>query len=186
MTNPVEDFLLEKQALGLNFGGLKSALRSPAAKHVGAGMATALGAGVGAAGFAAAVGGAEKAYLAATKVRDFRGMMEANPDLQAHQQADPGGFNRMFTSLRTFAPDFTREPMVAGAYMRNAMESPEESRGMVGVRAMGDMKQPRQGVIPEAAMAGFHKGLGEAIKPPRGGGGRHSNPEELLGGAENQ
>jgi len=159
MTNPVEEFLLTKQALGINLGGVKSALTSPTAKRIGAGALGAVGAGIGAAGFAGAVGATEKLYLAATKAHDFRQMMAANPDLHGHQQADPAGFNRMFTSLRTFAPDFTREPMVAGAYMRNAMEAPEDQRGMLGVRAMGELKQPRQNAVPEAAMTGFHKAL---------------------------
>jgi hypothetical protein len=168
MSNPVEEFLLTKQALGLNLGGMRSALTSPTAKRIGGAAVAAVGAGIGAAGFAGAVGATEKMYLAATKTRDFRQMLEANPDLRAHQQADPAGFNRMFTSLRTFAPDFTREPMVAGAYMRNAMETPEESRGMVGVRAMGDLKQPRKGPGADAAQSAFGQVLGSGLKPSEG------------------
>lgn len=154
MTNPVEEFLLEKRAL--NLGGM---LQSPTARRLGGAAGTALAAGAGAAAFAGAVGSAEKLYLAATKAHDFRKMIEANPDLRVHHEQDPAGFNRMFTSLRTFAPDFTREPMVAGAFMRNAMESDEGSRGMLGVRAQGELRQQRKGFVPEAALAGFQKGL---------------------------
>jgi len=160
MANPVEEFLLVKQALGF-----REALTSPTAKRLGGAAGSALAAGAGAAAFAGAVGATEKLYLAATKSRDFRKMIEANPDLREHQSQDPAGFNRMFTSLRTFAPDFTREPMVAGAYMRNAMLSDEESRGMLGVRAQGELRQQRQGAIPEAAMSGFQKNLDTGKKP---------------------
>jgi hypothetical protein len=181
MGNPVEEFLLTKQALGINLRGVGDALRSPTAKRIGAGALGAIGAGVGAAGFAGAVGATEKLYLAATKAHDFRQMMEANPDLHAHQQADPAGFNRMFTSLRTFAPDFTREPMVAGAYMRNAMEAPEDQRGMLGVRAMSELKQPRQGAASEAAMTAFQRGLGETTKPKSVGSVKHVYDPETEG-----
>jgi len=164
MANPVDEFLLEKRAL--NLGGFAGKM-APAAKQMAATGGTALAMGAGAAAFGGIAGVAHKAYLAATKTRDFNSMMEANPDLREHSHSDPAGFNRMFTSLRTFAPDFTREPMVAGAYMRRAMESPVENRGMLGVDAMGAMKQQRPHPMVESAMEGFSRGLGTRSEGPK-------------------
>lgn len=157
MANPVDEFLLEKRAL--NLSGITNAAKGIAGSRVGRAGATAVGMGLGAAAFGGLAMGANKAYLAATKTRDFNSMMEANPDLHEHSKQDPAGFNRMFTSLRTFAPEFTKEPMVAGAYMRRAMESPVENRGMLGVDAMGAMKQQRPNPIVEEAMGGFREGM---------------------------
>lgn len=154
---PAEEFLLEKRAL--NLGGIANgALGAGKAFGTAAGMAAATGAG--AAAFMGAANLVGKAYSAATKARDFRAMMEANPDLLAHQREDPAGFNRMFTSLRTMAPDFMREPMVAGAYMRQGMEAPIEGRGGVAVQAMNARKPQPLGPLTDAAMQGYMKGLG--------------------------
>jgi hypothetical protein len=152
MTNPVDEFLLEKRAL--SFSGLAGA-----AKPVGRSAGVALGMGAGAAAFGGMAMLGHKAYLAATKTRDFNSMMEANPDLHEHNKSDPSGFTRLFTSLRTFAPEFTRDPMVAGAYMRRGMESPVENRGMLGVEAMGAMKPQRPHPVVEEAMGGFREGM---------------------------
>lgn len=166
MSNPVEEFLLEKTALdaaavkgmaGQAGATMGRALNSPFARAAGAGALT----GAGAAAFAGLVGASRKMYDASTKVRDFRRMLEANPDLVEHHEADPAGFNRLFTSLRTFAPDFTRDPLVAGAYMRRGMESLPEARGGVAVTAMNDMGRGsgRTGPASEAALQGYMKGM---------------------------
>lgn len=100
----------------------KSAAFGDALRQVGrhAGN-TALNAGVGALA-TAAVGGlavaAGKLYDAATKGRDFRRMLEANPDLAEHHSQNPGGMNQFFSSLRTMNPAFSRDPLVAGHFMR--------------------------------------------------------------------
>lgn len=164
MKNPVEEFLLEKHALGVNLSGLAQKAK-PAAARAGSIAGNALLTGAGAAAFAGLTGAAGKLYMAATKTRDFSAMMEANPDLAAHQERDPAGFNRMFTSLRTMAPEFTQEPMVAGTYMRHAMEAPVEERGGVAVRALRERSFPKAGPATEAAMSGFMSGL----KAPGGG-----------------
>lgn len=168
MANPIDEFLLEKRAL--NLSGITNAAKGLSNSRAGGAASVALGMGAGAAAFGGLAMGGHKLYLAATKTRDFNSMMEANPDLKQHSQQDPAGFNRMFTSLRTFAPEFTREPMVAGAYMRRAMESPVENRGMLGVDAMGAMKQQRPHPVVENAMEGFQKGLS------------HKGPEKKLVG----
>ena len=156
--NPVEEFLLEKRALGINMSGLAQKA-GPAARRAGGIAGTAALTGAGAAAFAGLTGAAGKIYMAATKTRDFRNMMEANPDLQEHQLQDPAGFNRMFSALRTMAPEFTQEPLVAGSYMRHGMESSPEDRGNVAVRAMRERQFPKAGPATEAAMGGFMSGL---------------------------
>jgi len=106
----VDDYQKKSAAFGdalRQFGG-----------HVGN---TALNAGAGALA-TAAVGGlavaAGKLYDAATKSRDFRRMLDANPDLAEHHAQNPGGMNQFFSSLRTMNPAFSRDPLVAGHFMR--------------------------------------------------------------------
>ncbi len=167
MSNPAQEFLREKTALNLSGlrQGAATVAQSPFAQAAGAGALTA----AGAASFAALVGASKKLYDAATKARDFSRMMEANADLRAHHEADPAGFNRLFTSLRTFAPDATRDPLVAGSYMRRGMESPVESRGNTAVSAMSDMGrvQTKMGPLSEAAMTGYYRGLSMPPTHPR-------------------
>jgi hypothetical protein len=168
--NPVEEFLTEKRAFG---AGLKSmgAKAAPVLGRMGEQAGTAALAGVGAAGFAGLIGAAGKLYDAATKTRDFQNMLEANQDLHEHLHADPGGFNRMFTSLRKFSPEFTKDPMVAGSLMRQGMNSNPEDRGNLVLRAQRERVFPKQGPATEAAMGGFMKGMG--------GGGEGKKPQLL-------
>lgn len=169
--NPVETFLLEKRA----FGGALSKARQMGAKagpvlgRMGEQAGTAALAGVGAAGFAGLIGAAGKLYDAATKSRDFKNMLEANPDLHEHLQSDPAGFNRMFTSLRRFSPEFTKEPVVAGSLMRQGMSSAMEDRGNLVMRAQRERPRVQQGPATEAALGGFMKGFG--------GGGEGKKPQ---------
>jgi hypothetical protein len=154
--NPVEEFLLEKRALNLS-GALQKA--APVARRVGETAGNAALAGAGAAAFAGLTGAAGKLYMAATKSRDFKNMLEANPDLHEHLEQDPAGFNRLFTSLRTFAPDFTQDPLVAGTYMRNGFYNTADQRGSTAVRAMADLKPRRMGPVSEEAIKGFTGGM---------------------------
>lgn len=166
--NPVEEFLLEKSAFGM--GGLKSmgAKAAPVLGRMGEQAGTAALVGAGAAGFAGLVGAAGKLFDAATKSRDFKSMLEANPDLHEHLQQDPAGFNRMFTSLRHFSPEFTKEPMVAGHLMRAGMNSTIEDRGALVLNTQGKRNPPKAGPASEAALGGFMKGMsggGDGKKP---------------------
>ena len=158
--NPVEEFLLEKKAF--NFGGAVSAA-APYARRFAetAGMGAAVG--IGGAGFAGLTLAAGKLYDAATKTRDYNRMLEANPDLAHHLAEDPEGFTRMFSAIRTMAPEYTQEPLVAGAYMRAGMESPVEERGRVPVQARRDRVFPKTGPLTEAAMGGFSRGSGMSL-----------------------
>lgn len=158
--NPAEEYLLSKKAFSL--GGAMAKAKpyaGRAAEGIGMGVAT----GLGGAAFAGVALAANKLYDAATKTRDFNGMMEANPDLHEIHASDPVGFNRMFTSFRTMAPEITREPVTAGAYMRKAMVGMDpESAGFVPLEAAerSTRSQPKPGPMTEAALSGFGRGMG--------------------------
>ena len=177
--NPVEEFLQIKQAgkgggimraLGKAReaigGSIAEATGHPLSKALGWGLATSAGIGLG---YGVGGIGAEKLYDAATKSRDFKQMMEANPHLQAYQKEDPAGFGRMFSALRRMNPEFSREPLVAGAYMHEAMETPPEERGMVAVKALQAAKPLPVRPIREVAGMGaaqFARGMGSLPKEP--------------------
>jgi hypothetical protein len=129
--NPLTEYLEKKAAgYGQAFGQAAKAVMAPknlAGSIVGAGAA-ALGAGA-----VAAVGMAGHAiYDAATKARDFRNMLAENEDLHEMHQNDPRTVNRMFSTLRTFAPEFSADPTVAGAYVRQMVGSPQGVNGLIG------------------------------------------------------
>lgn len=163
--NPVEEFLLEKKAL--NMGSLRTMAQNakPGLKRVGEAAATAALTGGAAAAFAGLAGAAGKAYLAATKTRDFNNMMEANPDLRMHHEQDPAGFNRLFTAMRTMAPEITREPLVAGTYMRRGIDTPGGYGGNVAMQARHDLGRGGSNSPMEAALKGFSSGFN--LGPPQ-------------------
>ena len=169
--NPVDEFLSEKRAFGMPNVKAMAGKAAPVLGRMGEQAGTAALAGAGAAGFAGLVGAAGKLYDAATKTRDFQNMLEANQDLHEQLQQDPGGFNRMFTSLRKFSPEFTKDPLVAGSLMRQGMNSHLEDRGALVMRAQRERPQNRPGPATEAALSGFMKGMG--------GGGEGKKPQLL-------
>lgn len=135
-------------------------LRGRLAKTVGKGLAVGGALAASSAGVAALGAAAEKIYNAITKKRDFDNMLEANPHLRAYQEATPEEFTRMFSALRTMNPDFTKDPLVAGAYMAKAMEQPVETRGFTAVDALRLRQPKRPGPFTETALSGFARGLG--------------------------
>lgn len=127
MSNPFDEFVQEFLPAGEKVAfGFGEAAR---------GMAHGVAGGVGAAGAAAIVGvagiAAGKVYQAATKSRDFRGMLAYNQDLQEHHDRDPRVFNQMFSSLRSMNPEYSGDPIVAGSYMRRMLESPHTAGGIL-------------------------------------------------------
>ena len=166
--NPVEEFLLEKRAFGMNSLKSLGAKAGPALGRAGEQAGNAALAGAGAAAFAGLAGAAGKMYDAATKTRDFNSMMEANPHLHQHLEQDPAGFNRMFTALRRFSPEFTKDPLVAGTLMSQGMESDPADRGNLVMRAQRERQHPKPSPAADAAVGGFMKGYGsggEGKKP---------------------
>jgi hypothetical protein len=99
--------------------------------------------GVGAAAGTAAVGGIALAlagdmYGAAkrglTKSRNYRSMLEANPDLR---EVPAERVQRAFSTLHRLNPTFSADPTVAGSYVRSQSQSelaqwnPQEMKGLV-------------------------------------------------------
>lgn len=175
MSNPIEVFLSEKRAMdfgdasdaaeiGAALGSTGRSLRkSPLLKSVGRGVALGGAFALGSAGVAAVGAAANKMYDAMTKKRDFEAMLDANPHLRAYQEREPESFNHAFSALRAMNPAFSRDPLVAGAYLFESMEQPAETRGFVAVKALRESVPTRLGPKSEAAVSGFHRALG--MKP---------------------
>jgi hypothetical protein len=155
--NAVEEFLGMKKTAGpmSSFG-----------QHAGRAAAGGLAAGLG----AAAAGGiglaVSKIVDAATKSHDFKQMLENNQDLHEHYSNDPKKFNLMFSTLRTMNPQFSKDPLVAGAYMRRMVMAPEGIGGMAG-EALGhrrDFEQPLQEMFSKGVGEGAKSGLMDSFK----------------------
>lgn len=122
--DPLSDFLTE-------YGTHKEAAMPEQARHFGRAIAT--GAAAAAAGSVVAGVGmaAGRAYDALTKGRDFKEMLSFNPDLQEHHDRDPKMFNQMYTSLRGINPQFGKDPLVAGSFMRRMVDQGGNSGGVL-------------------------------------------------------
>ena len=132
----LNEYLMEKHG---GFGDMAHAAGSRFMEKVPDAAATvAVGAGLAGAGIAAS-----KIYDAVTKRRDFRSMMASNQDLEEEYTRDPKMFNQAFTTLRRFTPEFSKDPLVAGTYMRQMMSSPATAGG-VAVSALGASKDVRR------------------------------------------
>lgn len=80
-----------------------------------------------AAGATALVEGIRRSYYAARKGHDFKQMIEANPDFK---RRDDQSVRRAFGALHRLNPSFAREPLVAGAWVRHALDSSIGETGM--------------------------------------------------------
>lgn len=60
-----------------------------------------------------------------SKSRNFKRIMDANPSLK--KEVDGKKLTMAFNAIHRFAPDFTADPMVGGALLRNVAELPEMS-----------------------------------------------------------
>lgn len=135
MSNPVDEYLeiapdLEKTAGPGSYvkgvlSGAKGTFKDPTQVGNFLTQSAAL------AGAGMLVGAARKAYSAATKSSDFRAMLELNPDLNEHQEANPKRFNQYYNSLRNLNPTFAGDPVVAGNYMRKMVEEPLHAGGQL-------------------------------------------------------
>lgn len=120
-TNALDEYLtLRKTAfgpLGPSFGRMAlMGAREGAAQAVGQGAVGLAAAGIGIA--------AMKAYRAVRKRKDFRDMLEQNPDLAAYQESDPMKFNAHYNSLRSMNPGYAEDPIIAGTMMRQMSMHP--------------------------------------------------------------
>jgi hypothetical protein len=100
---------------------------------IGKGMLAGLGAAASTGLIAGVTLGAQKAYQAMTKERDFKQMMNPalNPDLHELQSRNPVLFNQAYSSLRDMHSDFAKDPLVAGTLMRQIMDNPASGGGVL-------------------------------------------------------
>lgn len=158
--NPVEEYLSEKTAgFGRNFANeVVNAVRpGNLGQLAGRGLVNAGAAAAGAGAVALGTHGAQVLYDAATKARDFRSMLEQNPDLAQKQQEEPKLVNQMFSTLRTFNPAFTRDPVVAGSYVRQMVENPMHAGG-IAVEALQYRDKTKNQLGDQVTRAVFKRG----------------------------
>lgn len=82
-----------------------------------------------------------------TKSRDYKNMMQDNPDLK---QLDPRQVQRAFSVLHKFNPEFASDPIVAGSFVRRAatfegdvgFTAPRELKELIDARkSLGDIRK---------------------------------------------
>lgn len=138
-----------------------------AASHFASGVGRAMFGGAQTAMAAAVVGagtvGASKVFDALTKGRDFNQMMKShfNADLHEVRQQNPEAFNEAFTNLRAVNPDLSKNPMVAGTYMRRMFSFDPASAGSILVEAKSQGEKQRNMGL-EHALRGGEMGIGHA------------------------
>lgn len=140
--------------LGASIRSMPNAVASKLPEAFGGGL------GMGVAGAAVAGVGlaAQKIFDAVTKRRDFRQMLEFNPDLQEHQASNSKMFNQAFSTIRSMNPTFSRDPLVAGAYMRQLVQNPQTAGAVAG-----QLLQAR-GNVPAPMLEGFGQGAREGLR----------------------
>lgn len=166
--NPLQEFLGE-------YGEKKEAN----APSVAGRFRDALVGGAAAAGTAAVIGGAgmaaSAAYDALTKSRDFKKMLEYNPDLHEHHQNDPRLFNQMYSSLRQMNPTFARDPLVAGGIMRQMSLNPNGMSGILQSVAPG---RPTPSAMHNALDIGSNTGAQYFVERNKQLARQHVLPED--------
>lgn len=132
----------------LDWGAMGGAMGG-GAKAVGKGaLALAGAAGTAAAGgIAIALAGDmyEAAKRGITKSRNYKGMMEANPNLKELPAKE---VQRAFSVLHRFNPEFSSDPTVAGAWVANhATTAGMDAQGTYGnVTTLNSLIQARKGI----------------------------------------
>jgi len=131
------------------------------ARGLAGAFGSAAGHGLAAAGAASVVAGtglaASKVYDAFTKGRDFKQMLEFNPDLHEHLERNPKMFNQMFTTLRSMNSTYGSDPLVSGTYMRNMIEANGNAGGVAAATHVPTNRKLRDDLtaIGGQAAAGF-------------------------------
>lgn len=160
MTTPIEEYFQKKAAqlslpgMGSGMGGRIGGALASAGTHAAVGAA----ASAGAAGLGLA---ASKIYDMVTKRQNFLQMLEHNPDLQEHLEHDPKLFNQAFSSLRAANPSFSRDPLIAGSYMRKIMDSPIHAGTAIELAMQGQQhgRSPVMDAFGKGALEGAKAGL---------------------------
>lgn len=155
-------------SFGKTLGGMFSDAGQVAKNSLVLGAGTAAAAGVGIA--------ATKIWDAATKSRDFKKMLEFNPDLAAHQESNPALFNQQYSSLRSLAPDLAKDPLTAGTFMRQMNMG--DSGGTL-TQAISAQKQVGSGMLSDTFFGGTGKAK-DTLDPLR----RQQMEQDIAQGAE--
>ena len=180
--NPVDEFLatlhgeseIEKGAgfLGDIWRGIKGGVtRAPItqAMSTSGGIGRAFGeqvplatAGLAVAGIGTAV---SKGYGALkerfTKPRDYKAMMEANPSLKKEPAKK---VQMLYNSLRSMAPSMSKDPLIAGSFVRNTLEMSPESGPSIAPQTVKTLAESQRNISdakgPSAMMRGWTAGGG--------------------------
>lgn len=143
----------------------KTAAFMDAAKQIGSSAGQALGTAAATGAVAMLPIAVAKLYDAATKARDYRAMLAANPEVHEFAMENPRQAAMMFTSLRSVNPEFSKDPFVAGHVMRQMTNDPQGAGGYLMV-ASGE-----RGKFEHPVLDTYLKGAIEGGKPrPMGGG----------------
>lgn len=159
MTNPLEEYLEEKHAGAGDFTG-----------HMGQAFMGGLGTAVAAGAVAATGMAASHIYDAVTKARDFKDMLRSpfNQDLHSLYAERPKEFNAAYSSLRVMNPSFSKDPMVAGTYLRRMMTFTPEAAGGALLESLQYRKSEPENPLEKAflggAAHGAGQGYGESVK----------------------
>lgn len=139
-------------AMGRGMADFGKGVAQNAQGALGTGLGVAAATGVGLA--------ASKAYDMVTKHQDFNAMLgsDMNQDVRAHHEQDPARVNQMFTTLRTMNPQFSKDPLVAGSYLRRMLDTPTAAGG-IATEAL----QHRDS-FPSIGMEAFSRGALEGGK----------------------
>lgn len=128
----------------------------------------ALAGGLAGAAAGALVGGLGDAvghlHDAATKARDYRAMIAQHPHLE---QENPAAVQSAFTTLRRFAPEFSKDPLIAGSYVTKIVANSDNAATLME-GAMGALKNQPRALSREYAQHGVGAGL------------KYKDPKEVM------
>lgn len=116
------------------------------AKMLGIGAAFSLGAALINSGY-------KRIADAITSPSEFRAVLKENPDLRAKYSEQE--LRKMFNTVKTFSPEITKSPIVAGAVIRNAMEYKDVGLSPATIKDLLAVSQMSKDVEPDI----FGKGL---------------------------
>lgn len=170
--NPIDDFLKEAGILG-SLGkafkrGVAAGVVNPDTKGaIAKGMAGGLGraanlAGTGAlltAGAVAGSSGYDAIMNRFTKTRDYKSMLEANPALNKY---DAGQVQMVYNTLRNQAPSLSKDPLLAGSFVRKTLEIAPESGPFVDIATAKTLSDTQKNLSEARDKRGP---IAEAFKP---------------------
>jgi len=170
--NPIDDFLKEAGILGTLGSAFKRGVaagvvdpntKGAIAKGMAGGFGRALNlAGTGALLTAGAVGAAQ-AYDGIkdrlTKTRDYKSMLEATPALRKY---DAGQVQMVYNTLRNQAPSLSKDPLLAGSFVRKTLEVSPESGPFVDVATAKTLSDTQKNLTEARDKRGP---ISEAFKP---------------------